>query len=506
MAEVEQIFTPDSSDKQTKVGLYRHVLLVDENGVPSGFKKAAFGENSVARNKAYIQATSIYGLVPANFRTFTTLSGTAGVENRLFKVSTGTTQFGYGAIQSFRSINYQAGQGVLARFSGIFESNVANSWQGIGLISIGDELSFGYNGTTFGIWHRRNGLAEVRTITISTGAGGAETLTLTLNSVAYSIPITSGTTSHNAYEIAAWLNANQSVWTADQIGATVIISALSDGAKSGTYTYSSSGTGAGSIAQNTAGVTKTSDFIAQADWNGVSLSTFDPSKGNLYKIKYQYLGFGDVEFSILNPTTGIFSLVHTIKYSNLNTELSLGNPSLRVGMYVASIGSTTDLVVKSASFAGFIQGEEESTRNPRATKFTQTVTSSFTNIITLRNRKTYNGYVNQSEIEPRRLSVSSESTKNVEIELRSMVTPGVEQNFQAVGTNLISDIATNAVTGITTGNLLFSTTLSSGGSVAINLKELDIRMPPSLHLVLQGRVTSGASAALTGTITWYEDI
>lgn len=468
----------------------------------------AFGDVQVAQETPFIQSNCVYGLLPANFRAYTTGTGTTGIDERMFAVTTGTTIYSYGAIQSFRALNYNSGQGGQAKFTALFENNVADSWSGVGLVNLSDELSFGYNGTTFGIWHRYGGVAEVRTITVTGASGGSTDLTLTLNTIPYTIPLTAGTTAHNAYEIATWLNANQSVWVADQLGSTIIISAESDGAKSGTYTYSHA-TSTGTIAQNKAGVTKTSTHIPKASWSESQLdswsTTFDPSNGNVYKIAYQYLGFGDIYFSIENPDTGRFELVHIIKWANANTRTNLNQPSLRAGLYAVSIGSTTDLVVKCASFQCAVQGKVFKTRNPRATKNTQSVSSSFTNVLTIRNRRTYNSIYNQVEIEPINISLSSESSQNVEIEVRTNATFSGDTNFANVGTNLVSDVDTTANT-VSGGTLLTAFTLGSKGTLNANLRDFEIRIPPSLTFTISARVTSGASSNVTATVTYYEDI
>jgi len=475
----------------------------------AGTPKTAFGELSVASNTAFIQATGVYNFIPNNFRTYTSGTGASATSSdRFFICNSGTTLYGYGVVQSLRSLNYNAGQGGLIRFAGLYPSNVANSWSGIGLVTISDEFSFGYNGTAFGIWYRRNGDAEVRTITVSTPSSGSTNLTLTLNSVAYTIPLTSGTVAFNAYQIATWLNANQSAWFADQVDGTVIISATSDGAKSGTYTYSHA-TSTGSIASNTVGVTKTSTHIPQASWNEDNLSTWttalDPTKGNVFQISYQYLGFGNIRFYVENPETGEFKLVHMLQYPNANTETSVQNPSLRFGMYATSVGSTTDIQVKCSSLALFVQGNISKTRNPRAVKNTQSVTTSFTNILTVRNRRTYNSIYNQVEIEPLIISLSSESTKNVEIEIRTNAVFSGATNFVNTGTNLVSDIDTTANT-TSNGTLLASFTLAGGQSQSISLKDLEIRIPPTISFTIGARVTSGASSNVTAALTYYEDL
>lgn len=465
---------------------------------------SAFGELITAKNTAFIQNTGVYELMPSNFREYTSFSGTTGITDRMFTATCGTTIYGYGAIQSFRSLNYNAGQSGMARFTALFQNSVANHWSGVGLVNLSDELSFGYNGTAFGIWHRKEGVAEVRTITVTGASGGSTDLTLTLNTVAYTIPLTAGTTAHNAYQIAAWLNANQSVWDADQIGSTVIISALSDGAKSGTYTYSHA-TSTGTITQNKAGVTKTSTHIPQEDWNRDIASWIDPTKGNVYQIIYPYLGFGDIEFYVKSTDDKGWLLVHVIEYQNVNTKPSVRQPSLRFGIYSASVGSTTDVTVQCASVALFVIGDVFKTRNPRAVKNTQSVTTSFTNVLTLRNRKTYNYIYNQVEIEPISLSMASESSKNVEIEIRTNPVFSGDTNFTNVGTNLVGDVDTTANT-YSNGTLLAAFTLSGNGNREINLDSFNIRIPPSLQVCIGARVTSGAAANITAALTYYEDL
>lgn len=506
----ENIHTPDYPTIDEYIVAIRGWLdeYLDPTAIeidPYEIPLTAFGELPTADKSAYIQASGTYNLVPSNFREYTSLSGSTGVSSNMFYASTGTTVYGYGAIQSFRSLNHKSGQGGIAIINAMFPDNVANSWIGAGLVNLSDELSFGYNGTDFGIWHRNGGVAECRTITVTGASGGSTDLTLTLNSVAYTIPLTSGTTAHNAYQISTWLNSNQSVWVADQIDSTVIIVAQSDGAKSGTYSYSHA-TSTGTITQNTAGVTKTSDHIKQSLWNKNTMSSLDPSKGNVYKIEYQDSGFGDVFFYVADSSSGRFVLVHVLKYINSSTGVNLTQPSLRFGMYVASVGSTTNVSVKVASVGLFVQGSVSKIRNPRAVKNTQTISTSLTNIITLRNRRTYNYVYNQVEIDPLNLNISSESNKNIEVEVRTNPTFSGDTNFTNAGTNLVSDVDTTANT-VSGGTLIAAFTVSPSGSRDVNLSVLDIVVPPSLRLCIAAKVTGGgASAAATATLTYYEDI
>lgn len=463
----------------------------------------AFGDIVTSQDIPVIQATGAYEFIPANFRSYTSISGSTIATSKMLVASCGTTAFGYGAIQSFRSINYKAGQGALVRFSGLFSGSASSHWSGIGLVNVSDEFSFGYDGNTFGIWHRYNGVSECRTITVTASSSGSTNLTLTLNTVAYVIPLTPGTIAHNCYEIATWLNANQSIWTADQVGNTVIIISQSDGAKSGTYTYSHA-TSTASITQNKAGATKSSTHIPQSQWNGYKVSNLLPTLGNNYAIQFKY-GFGNVRFFIENKQTSKYMLVHTIKFANTNTAASVSQPSMLVGWYSASVGSTTDISVRVSECSGFIQGVSKNIRNPRSVSFTQSVTTVLTNVLTIRNRKTYNFIHNQVELEPIHLSIASESAKNVEIQIRTNPTFSGDTNYSTTGTNLISDVdyTPNTVTG---GTAITGFTLSSNQSSDVDLKTFEIRLPPSLYVSVSARITSGAASNVTAILTYLEDL
>jgi hypothetical protein len=391
----------------------------------------------------------------------------------------------------------------MARFTAIFPQSTESHWSGVGLVNLSDEFSVGYNGTAFGLWHRRGGVAEVRTITVTGASSGSTDLTLVLNDVSYTIPLTSGTTAHNAFEIAAWLNANQTAWVADQLAATVIVSAQSDAPKAGAYSYTHD-TSTGTITQNKAGVTKDSTHIPQAEWNGEPVS-IDPAKGNIYQIIYPYLGFGNIEFYVKSTVAGRFVKVHEIQWQNNFTEPSVSQPSLRFGMYSASIGGTTNVDVLCGSVALFVNGQVFNTRNPRAVKHTQTVSTSFTSVLTLRNRRTYNGIINQTEIAPISVSLSSESSQNVEIELRTNAVLVGDTNFQTVGNNLVGDVSTTVNT-YSGGTLLAAFTLASKGNTTINLEAFKIRLPPSVRLTIGARVTGGGNSAVTAALTYYEDV
>jgi flagellar capping protein FliD len=118
---------------------------------------------------------------------------------------------------------------------------------------------------------------------------------------------------------------------------------------------------------------------------------------------------------------------------------------------------------------------------------------------------TYNSRTNQVEIEPLNLSVSSESNQNVEIEVRTNAVFSGLTNFVSAGNNLVSDIDTTANT-VSGGTLLAAFTIGSKGSLNVDLRSIEITVPPSLTFTISARVISGNASAVTATLTYYEDI
>lgn len=470
-----------------------------------GIDKSPYNELQTTNARTIVSGNAVYNFLPSNFRKFEVLTGSVTTENESFNIKSGETANSYAAIQSFRSLNYKSGIGATFRFSALFENNAENSETGVGGISVGDEVSFGYNGTVFGIWHRRGGRAEIKNLEVTTVASGNENATLTIDGTEYTVALTNGTLQHNALEISDYINASVSGWVADQNDVNVIIAAQSDGDKSGTFSFTSA-TAVAAFTTITEGVTKTSTHVPQASWNGEEVSeTLDPSKGNNYKINYKN-GYGDIEFFIEDPNKGYFTLVHTIKYANNQTNTNFGNPSMRAGAYVFSTGSTTDLTVKVPYITALLDGNDERTRNPRAYENTKNIGTTNTNIFTLKNKRIYNDRYNQVEIEPEFLILSNDGAKTAIFELRGNPTVAGEPNYQDVGTNLVSEVDEAGTTVTADGRPLGIFVVAKGQSLSVQLKNLNIRIPPTLRFVISGRMASGSASDLSASLIWYEDV
>ena len=480
----------------------------------------AFGALNVSQLRPEIQIDAVYGLRDkTDTEIFSATGGSAsedfGTTGINFKCSTGTNIGGYGVIRSRRAVSYRPGQGLILRFTAGFSAPVALGAQRAGGINSENELSFGFNGVDFGIFWKSNGKLEIQTLTITAGASGSETATITLAGVAYSVNLTSGTAAHNAFEIASDSDfAPGSAWRAYQNGDTVTFLAQALGDKTGTFSFSSA-TATGSLVETRAGSDGVETFIPQENWNndvmdgtGPSGMTLDPSKGNVFEIKLQYLGYGAITFFVENQDTGRFTLVHTIKYANLNTSPSLSNPSFKVGWFAASLGSTTDIYTFGASGMVGIEGEQQPRRLPDAQESEKSgVGSTYTNIITVRNRNTFNGRVNLSEILPSNIEVAVDGTKISQYRVILNAVLGGEPNWQYEDeNNSIAEYDTAGTTATVGSNsqLILAGVLGKTANTSAILVDYDIHLIPGDTITIAVRTTSGSTDAAV-SITWLED-
>lgn len=473
--------------------------------------KSAFGETVVVEPTPVMSTSGVYNHVHENLETFTGSTGNADITGGEIVCTTGAGIGGYGVLRTKRAVVYKPGQGVAGRWTARFPvAGVANSLMFGGMFTSTDGFYIGYSGTTFACMHEYGGAHEIRKLTISAAASGTESLTIEVNGVSHTFNVTSGTAAHNAYEIEQELNANIAGWKFYQNGDTVVGYFTSVGAKTGTYSFTnnSAGTCAASWSQINQGATTTRDVIPQSDWNGDKLPvTLDPSKGNVYQVKYQYLGYGDVKYYIENSITGQFVNVHTIRNAGVVTAPTVTNPALKIGWTAASLGSTTELTVAGASGAAFIEGKEVIPEDTRAIDNKKSISTTETNIMAVRDRRLFNGKPNQGEIQLLSLVVSNDSSKGAFFRIYFDPTlGGTEPNWQYEDeTNSIMeyDFSSTTVSG---GRKKFVIPVAGNSQEILDLQQWRELILPDQMLVVTGEINSGAASDLSASFIWREDV
>lgn len=486
------------------------------------FPLTAFAEMLVAQPVPVLQAQFTYGINPLQFDSFPGNGGSITSANAMASISTGTSSDGFAILLSNGVVRYNAGQGALARFSAFFTTGVADSEQLAGLGHNLCSLAVGYNGTDFSVLRRTDGNTEIRTLTITTASSTAENVTITLDGVADStVTVTaSADPAVTAKEISDhnYLSIGTG-WATEVAGNVVTFFSLDAASHAGSYSLSGATTAVGSFAQIGAGSPSTDSWVAQDSWNGDKMDgtgasgiTLDPTKGNVFQIRYEWLGFGGIQYSIQHPQTREFIEVHSIAYGNANTAPSLSNPTMPISLTCRNLGNTTSLTVKSSSVAGLIEGIDSDLGPDFSTDRLFVIGNVTTEepILTIRGLQPYSGVVNQIRNELISVSLSSNlnsATANTTFRLYGKATPINGTSYVDVETgHSATQVDKSAVdVDLTDSEDLGSFILSANDSQIISLKDFGIKVPPPITITITAQPSKGhASNEVGATINWKE--
>lgn len=467
-----------------------------------------------------LQADAVYGIDATQQRTTVGSSGTATASGNMFEVSTAGAVGGYGTIQSLKRLRYRPGQGIVARFTGLFTAGTALSLQGVGVGTSEAGAYFGYDGTDFGILHVTGGVREIRTLTVTTKSSTTNNITITLNDTAFTVTgITNGAnTQQTAYEISRFTFSG---WTAVARGSTVVFLSASAGPKSGAYSLSQTGgtPAVGAFAQTLAGVASTDTWYEQTAWNGDKLDgtgasgvTLDPTKGNVYQIDIQYLGFGSVSFKVeVIPPGGNnadFVTVHTLTFPNTRTTPTFSNPSFPFTMFAYSTGTGSTVTTKCASYAGFIEGKKALTggRFTYGATSTAVTAAAYRALQTVRNCIVFAGRANQSVVNVLSVSGAIKHVNPVTLLLIKDATLVGAPSFveHSASSCTYTDSAATTCTFTDNAQVVFSSTLGDTGNFLFALTD-PIILQPGEALTLAAISSSGTPSFVTMVINTRED-
>jgi len=252
--------------------------------------------------------------------------------------------------------------------------------------------------------------------------------------------------------------------------------------------------------------------VSQANWNrdkadGTgTLPVIDFTKGNVFQIRYQWLGFGMISYYIENPATGMFVLVHAIEYANSAIVPSVQNPSFPLHVHVGNTTNNTNIVLKTPSMGGYLEGGHDETGIIRAQPNRKLgVTTALTNIITIRNKATYASVTNRSHLTLLEISAEADGTKGVDVYVILGATLGGTPSYTDIDTTnspVDYDVAGTTVTG---GRTIKVFALSKVESRDLDISSLDIEVFAGETITIAAK-TAGATSDIFGAITWREDL
>lgn len=473
--------------------------------------KSAFGEITISEITPVIQEDAIYNSLQ-DWDQFTTGSGAISSSNGQYAVMTGTTVGSFAVLQSLKAVRYRPGQATIFRFTARFTSGTLNSQQRAGPTNASSALQFGYSGSTFSALRSNEANLHMEELTISTGASGAETITINLDGVGHDVGVSSGSTAETSAQIV--VSGSFPGYEAWQNDSKVLFVRLLTALQTGSFTMSSTGGAVGAFTNVQSGSVPAYSWINQSDWNidvmdGTNSTSnpsgmlLDPTKGNVYQVEFQYLGYGKIQFSIEDEESGDFTPVHTIRYANNNIAPSLTDPTMRMGWSAVSLGSTTDLHVHGASCLGGTHGKIVRHGSARAKSNTKNVNSALTNIISFRVRPEFRGKVNLIEVIPVTAFIAPEGNKAVTAQI--LINPTIVGTqewayFDEDNSVVEYELSGSAVTG---GSQIATLVVGGGGQTSFDFEKLNLTFVRGDVITIAASVSPAADVA--GSLNWLED-
>lgn len=330
-------------------------------------------------NKLYplVQRKFIKGTNPLLDHTLQHDGGTVSASTCELVCSTSTTTSSIAQYLSKKISVYEPGQGIVSRFTARFGTAVSDTTAIIGVGTPENGLFIGYNGTDFGLLRKTKGDVEIRKLQITAGAdGNGGSFTITLNSgESSSITVASSATIGEVVKSIYDQDIFHTIgggWIKHIYGDSIIFVSIGTDTRSGTYTLTDTDSGVtGTFSTLLTASSATDTWVNQTDWNAdpadntATLPLLDFSKGNVFQIMYQWLGYGLITLQIENPIDGKFVVAHRIQYANSNTEPTLENPDVPFMIECNNKATTSDISITTASLAIFQVGNITETNTVR---------------------------------------------------------------------------------------------------------------------------------------------
>ena len=484
---------------------------------------STFGDVRVITVTPQAQGDFVYGIQNDVFTTSSFAGGTVASVNGVCELSSGTNPAGSATVQLRRGLKYRAGQGSLMRVTALYGTPDAGNAQFVGAGNAECGYFIGYFGTSFGVLHSITGQREVRKYDITIGEG-TEDVTVTLDGNAIVVPITGGASpEQTAYQLAKadYSQVGNGGWLADAIsGSVYFIAARSNSTSTGSYSVVGSSI-AGSFTRTKAGLAQTNNFITQSsfnidklDGNGPSGMTIDQSKGNVFEIEFQYLGFGNAKFNIEDPETGKPVCFHNIKNANSRTTPVLKNPNVLALATSAYIGGTTSTKMKTASISAFIEGEvvELDPKYSRSFSFSGINTATYGPLASIKVNRIFNGESCFGEFDI--LRIAGANTVNnqavtIGLFLGGELSGEVNYQYNNEANSIVSyanlipaGAGANTIENLSDLSPIYELVIASDSSLSIDISHLKLTFGLGRDLIIAIKTT----ASVTGfvSVNWFE--
>lgn len=481
---------------------------------------SGFGELRISLMTPQAQGDFVHGVSRRVFTTSSFSGGTVLATSGMCSLESGTNVDGSATVQLRRGLKYRPGQTSLMRITALFDEPSSGNAQFVGAGSSECGYFIGYFGSNFGILHSNDGQREVRTYKV-TNPAGTDTLTITLDNTSINVPVVGGSSNtQTAYQIASanYSQIGKGGWLADVIGDTVyFVSARSNPFLTGSYSITGA-TIAGSFTRQIPGQSSQNVFypsssfnIDTLDGNGPTKMVFDPQKGNVFEIAFQYLGFGNASFKIEDPETGRPTEFHIIKNANHRSTPVLKNPNVSALATSANIGGTVSKTLKTASIGAFVEGIV-SKLDPKFSKsftFSGVNSSTYVPLFLLKVNRIFNGKSCFGEIDLTRI-IGANTVNNQALTIGIFIDPriGGDVNYQSVSSQeSIASYATlnpavNTITNLSSILPFHEVLVGSDSSTIDELENMHYSFGVGREILVAIKTTGSVTGAVG--INWFE--
>jgi len=246
------------------------------------------------------------------------------------------------------------------------------------------------------------------------------------------------------------------------------------------------------------------EIIPRSAWDN-DIAAFDPTFGNVYQIRYQWLGYGAIRFYIEDPSTGEVVLVHTILYANKHIIPSIFNPSLPLRAKIANVGNTTNLTLLSASMGLYSEGPVDVSGARFSTGNRKSAITTETSIFTLQNKATFQGQTNRGRMHFDSIGSSISGAADAQYRIVLNATLGGTPVFNDISTNQSIAAVDVAGTTVTGGTELRRGPSSGNFQLSEDLSTLEIKIVPGDTLTFAASSFGGAVIPNL-TASWREEL
>lgn len=464
-----------------------------------------------------LKHTFSYGL-PLTLVPTTNLTGNVSVSNGLCSLSVGNVANSVCILTSSKQM-FESTH-IASRFSGYFDPS-GNTVQLCGIGSTSEGFFFGSHGTgSVGIVTRSGGRSHIYKLQISSSCTVSGILTLTLDSVSYTIPLTTGdsTTSIISKIQALVFEGLRTVVSGNTIYFFSILCTTLDG----TSTIDPGTTGVTTILNEYPGTPPNETFVASSDWNidpvndSEELPNIVFSKGNQFQILAHWNGYGNVVFSIQNPTTGKFLPVHYVNFTNTRTTPFLRYVNTPLYFQVSNnqqgLESSFQVLESSLIALDATKYQKEDLLSTSGLFKTPTfVYGSNAHVLSVQVAPVFHSVENKSQITIQTVAITTRTAEPVFLFLTKRATlsdpgdPGIL--FQPIPSSCALSCTQSNIM-VSQGDVIFQTPFLVGDhSTIINVENLNITLTPAETLTVSTSLavnTTIHNFSFFTTLTWKE--